>query len=48
MKKQTQSLSTKPAAQKAGDEPTLTIALWVIGGLILFAAVIFAVATGHL
>jgi hypothetical protein len=48
METSTQPLKAKTDIQTPGDEPALSTALWVIGGFILFAAVIFLlVVYGH-
>ena len=41
METPTHPLTSKMGTQTPGDEPNLGTALWVIGGFILFAAVIF-------
>ena len=49
MERQTQPLPAKTTAQTQGDEPKFGTALLVVGGFILFAAVILAlVISGHL
>ena len=42
MERQTQPLRSKTVTKTPGDEPNLGKALLVVGGLILFAAVILA------
>jgi len=42
MERQTQRPQSKATAQTPGDEPNLGTALLVVGGFILFAAVILA------
>ena len=41
METPTHPLQAKTVLQTAGDEPTLSTALWVLGGFIVFAAIIF-------
>ncbi|HEX9389041.1 MAG TPA: hypothetical protein VF918_22140 [Anaerolineales bacterium] len=42
METPTHPLQAKIVTQTPGDEPTLSTALWAIGGFIFFAIVIFA------
>ena len=41
MKRQTKPPQVKTATQTPGDNPTLSIALWFIGGFILAGTAIF-------
>lgn len=44
MEKQTKSLQIKTATETPGDPPELGTLLWILGGFILFAVLIFAIA----
>jgi hypothetical protein len=41
METPTHPLATKIVTQTPGDEPTLSTALWAMGGFILFTVIIF-------